>query len=154
MTSSTMSESDAEANGTEPGISFTSDQSLPEAWCSRNLTIPYLDPCYGLTMQVARATGAGIAVTGLVLNGVSLLSLSRMRMNAESLFLLKSLAVYDLVYLAAFLVILPPRYLAWVLGHGDIQYTAYLYVYQVVFFLYRIGLSMAFWVVFILSTQR
>ncbi len=133
---------------------YNSETGLKDIWCNKKLTVPFLNPCYGSTMQVGRIFATIIPTVGIILNIISLLVLTKMKMNAESLFLMKSLTVYDSAFLITWLCIFPPRYLVWVAGLGDIQYTAYHVFFQIVYCVYRISLSMAFWLVCLITTHR
>ena len=105
-------------------------------------------------MQFSRASGTIIPVIGLILNILSLLALSKMKMNAQSLFLMKSLAWWDSIYLSSWIGMITPRYLAWLGGFEDLQYTVYQYVFRVVYCFFRISVSMAFWLVCLLTADR
>ncbi len=122
--------------------------------CSFNVTVPFSDPCTGLSIQVGYGSGFFVASIGIAFNLVSFMSFNKMSLNKESLFLMKSLAVYDTLFLSTWIFLTFPRFMGWVIGTRDVQYTVYYYFYQVVYCVYRTALSVAFWMVCLLTGHR
>ncbi len=78
-----------------------------------------------------------------------------MKMNTEFQFLMKCLSVYDFVSLSGALIAFGPEYFRWILGFGYDRNTAYLYVERASYYgLYRLGGSMSFWTIAVLTVQR
>ncbi len=128
--------------------------SQAELWCSYTFPIPYNDPCYGFLYKMSTVVGTVISVTGLNLNGLSLLAFQQMSLNAESLFLAKCLAVYDSFFLFSYLSTEAVVCLTWMFGFGYISNTAYKYCYRFMFVLFRIAGPMSFWTMCVITVQR
>ncbi len=68
-------------------------------WCSLKVTSLFEDSCTGIVERVGSASAGVIIIVALVLNFLSFKALSVMKMNSSSLFLLKSLTIFDSLYL-------------------------------------------------------
>ncbi len=131
------------------------DPCAGRLFCAENFTNPFKDPCDGTSQIITRGIGGFIIVIGIVFNILSLIAFNRMRMNLDSLFLMKCLAVYDSMYLLGAFLSFGIEYLSWVFGYGYNKQTAYLYVERISYYsLYRIGGTMSFWTVSILTVER
>lgn len=126
----------------------------PEDSCP-NFYIPFLHPCDGFFQRVIRSVMAIIVLCGLSLNITSLVAFSKIKMNAESLFLMKCLAVYDTLYLVGAFFAYSCVYLLWELGFGYQSLTAYLYVEKISeYTLQRVAAPMSYWIAAVLTVQR
>ncbi len=136
------------------GTSVSHNTSQAEFWCSHTIPIPYTDPCSGFIVQTSSVVGAIICVAGLHLNGLSLLAFKQMSVNADFLFLAKCLAVYDSIFLFAYLNAESVICLTWMFGFGFIHNLAYEHWYRFMYVLFRIAGPMSFWTVCVITVQR
>ncbi len=104
--------------------------------------------------KLHEACAAGIVLVGLVLNILTLLALNKMKLNAESLFLMKCLGIYDSCLLLSWTFIGIVPYFAWILGFGMLSTTVYAYVYLAAYCFFRTVGPMAWWIVCVLTVQR
>ncbi len=131
------------------------DPCADQLFCVDNFTSPFLHPCSGKTRLVAEGIGCIIILCGVTLNIFSFVIFGRMTMNAESLFLMKCLAIYDTCFLVGGFIAFGCEYLRWILGFGYDRHTAYLYVDRLSYYcFFRMGASMSYWTIAILTVQR
>ncbi len=129
-------------------------QSFVDAQCRKTSAVPFSNPCFGTAMQFQRVSIVFISIVGVALNIVSFLALNKMKLNKESLFMMKILSIYDSLYLFASMLMTSPVYIHWAAGLGYIEYTAYYFVYHIMLCVYRISMSVAFWLVCLLTAHR
>ena len=130
------------------------EQTVIESLCRQTATVPFTNPCFGTAIKFHRASSLIIAVVGITLNLMTFLVLQKMKLNKESLFLMKMLSFYDSLYLFASMLMTGPLYISWVSGIGYIRYTSYQSVYHIAFCVYKISMSLAYWLVCLLTGQR
>ncbi len=131
------------------------DPCAGRVFCVENFSNPFLDDCDGITRTASVGTGCFVLACGLILNVLCIIVLNRMNMNAEVLFLMKCLAVYDFLLLLGAFFTFEAEYFRWIFGFGYNKHTAYLYVERVSYYcLYRLNGSMSFWTLAVLTVQR
>ncbi len=99
--------------------------------------------------------GTLISLMGVSCNIISILALIRIKQNAQTMFLLTSLAVYDSVHLIGFLMNVPVFEIAWFVGSKNLLNTQYLYVeaYFTRIF-HRTTAGISYWVTSLLTIHR
>ncbi len=130
------------------------DQSLIESLCRQTSVVPFTSSCYGAAIQFSRVFNTVISGVGITLNIMTFLALNKMKLNKESLFMMKCLSLYDSLYLFTTMCLSAPVYILWVAGFGYIENTKFYYVYHIMLCLYRISMAVAFWLVCLLTAHR
>ncbi len=131
------------------------DPCVSKLFCLENFSNPFLDPCDGLSQILSRSTGFFIIVFGIVSNILSLIAFSYMKMNVNSLFLMKCLALYDSLYLVGSFLTFGIDFLGWAFGYGYQKQSVYLYVERIsYYFFFKICGSMSFWMIAVLTVER
>ncbi len=124
-------------------------------FCTENFTSPFSDPCDGKFRIIAQGVSSFLIPCGIVMNSITFVVFGKMKMNEEFQFLMKSLAVYDSMTLFGTAFAFGPEYFRWILGFGYDRNTAYLYIERASYYgLYRLGGSMSFWTIAVLTVQK